>query len=87
MSKNGRMGRPRQLSDRALRLLLRIGDLQKTLKSGAIPVSSIIERSSVAEWNSLHVLMDRLLIAPAEPSSLRLTRSGWSVWGSRRSSH
>lgn len=74
-----------KLSDRATGVLLTIGRLQLDRSSRAVPVGDVIDASSPAQWDSLHVLGRRLLIDTVEPYSVRLTRGGWRVFKARSS--
>lgn len=66
------------LSEKARALLGRVASAQRA--TGAYPtVEAVIRPHSAADWDSIHTLCSRLLLAPVDGGRLRLTRAGWGM--------
>jgi hypothetical protein len=69
------------LSARARGILERLAAAQRAT-GGAVAPDAVIRSSSVAEWDSIQVLCQRMLVGVTE-GRLRLTRAGWSAVNGR----
>ena len=70
------------LSARAWGLLERLAAAQRATGAAVAP-EAVIRASSVAEWDSIQVLCQRMLVGITD-GRLRLTRAGWRAINGRR---